>query len=102
MFSAIAANDGAFLISDFNFKDSTDIVFNALNSAKKPIDVKVSLAADKTIRPLPRYISTLFKDTEEIEKYSNFSAARKNMRFSYDLAKTTALDEVVVTKKKDG
>ena len=99
MFSAITSDDGTFLISDFNFKDNTEIVFNALNSAKRAIDVKVSLDADKTIVPLPRFISILFKDTEETKEYSNFSDARKNMHFLYDLAKTTELDEVVVTKK---
>ncbi|EAR02726.1 TonB-dependent receptor [Maribacter sp. HTCC2170] len=100
MFSTKTGRDGKFIIPDFNFSDTTRIVFNALSSTKKPMNVKVVLDTNIITVPLSHFKSMpTVKDIEATNEYSNFSATRKNMRLLYDYNKTTELDEVVVTKR---
>jgi TonB-dependent SusC/RagA subfamily outer membrane receptor len=100
MFSANTSHEGKFLIPDFNFRDSTQIVFNALNKGNKPIDVQVKLDSNKIILPLPKFKGPqTVKETKAAKEYSDFSATRKNMRLIYDYQNTTELEEVVITEK---
>jgi hypothetical protein len=99
MFSTKTKQDGKFLIPDFNFSGTTRIVFNAISSAKKPLNVKVVLDTNKITVPLSHFKSMpTVKDTEAAKEYSKFSATRKNMRLIYDFQNATELEEVVVTK----
>lgn len=101
MFSAITSHDGKFSIPYFNFRDSTQIVFNALQKGKTPVDVQISLDNDKNTLPLPNFNGrSTEKDTKEIEAYSDFSATRKKMRLIYDFQDATELEEVVITQNK--
>ena len=100
MFSTKTSHEGKFSIPNFNFKDSTQIVFNALNKGKDGIDVQIKLESNKVVLPLPKFKSLpTVKQTEAIKEYSNFSATRKNMRLIYDFQNTTELEEVVLTER---
>jgi len=99
MLSTKTERDGKFIIPDFNFSGATRIVFNALSSGKKPMNVKVVLDTNKITVPLSHFKSMpTVKYTEAAKEYSNFSATRKNMRLIYDFQNATELEEVVVTK----
>lgn len=100
MFSTITSPEGKFSIPNFNFKDTTEIAFNALNKRKTPIDVQITLDHNKVVLPLPKFKGKqTVKDTEEIRQYSNYSATRKNMRLIYEFRNATELEEVVLTEK---
>ncbi len=99
MFSTKTERDGKFIIPDFNFNGTTRIVFNAISSVKKTLNVKVVLDTNKITVPLSHFKSMpTVKDTEAVKEYSDFSATRKNMRLIYDSQNATELEEVVVTK----
>ncbi len=100
MFSTKTSHEGEFSIPNINFRDSTQIVFNALDKEKSPIDVQIKLDSNKTILPLPKFKwLPIVKETEAAKEYSNFSATRKNMRLIYDYQNATELEEVVLTER---
>ena len=100
MFSSNTSHEGKFLIPNFNHRDSTEIVFNALNKGKTPIDVQIRLDSNKTILPLPKFKGPrTVRDTDDTQVYTDFSATRKNMRLIYDFQNTMELEEVVITEK---
>ncbi|MCK5443161.1 MAG: Plug domain-containing protein, partial [Maribacter sp.] len=100
MLSTKTEKDGKFLIPDFNFSGTTRMVFNAVSSTKKPLNVKVTLDTNKISVP-PSHFKNPFimRNTKEVTKYADFSSTRKNMRLLYDYENTTELEEVVVTEK---
>ena len=100
MLSTKTERDGKFLIPDFNFNGTTRIVFNAISSTKKPLNVKVTLDTNKISVPPSNFKSPFrMSNTNEVTKYADFSSTRKNMRLLYDYDNTTELEEVVVTEK---
>lgn len=100
MLSAKTDRDGKFLIPDFNFIGTTRIVFNAINSTKKPMDVKVTLDGNRISVPPSHFKSPLIIDkSKEATTYADYSSTRKNMRLLYDSQNVTELEEVVVTEK---
>ena len=100
MLSAKTTLDGKFVIPDFNFKDNTELVFNAFNSDDKPVNLKVTLDKNKISVPVSQFKSHSYKAPREAEEYRAFSSARSKMDALYDLGDVTELDEVVVTEKK--
>ncbi len=99
MLSTKTEQDGKFLIPDFNFNGTTRIVFNAISSTKKPLNVKVTLDSNRISVPPSHFKSHfIMGNTKEVTKYADFSSTRKNMRLLYDYDNTTELEEVVVTK----
>ncbi|MEQ9582318.1 MAG: Plug domain-containing protein, partial [Arenibacter sp.] len=96
MLSTRTALDGSFSIPDFNFKDSTNIAFNAFDSSDKPTDVKITLDKRQAILPPPR-----FKNSEsKAESYIEMRYPQSKLDPALDLRNTTQLDEVIVTEKK--
>jgi len=99
MLSTRTKRDGKFLIPDFNFNGTTRIVFNAISSTKRPLDVKVTLDTNNLSVPLPHFkIPFIMSDTNALMKYADFSATRKKMQLIDDSQNVTELEEVVVTK----
>ena len=96
MISARTTLDGSFNIPDFNFRDTTNIAFNAFNSLDKPIDVKVTLIKQETTLPPPRYKKAEIK----IEKSNEIRYPQKNIGPAFNLKNATQLDEVIITEKK--
>jgi TonB-dependent receptor-like protein len=100
MLSTTTKQDGKFLIPDFNFSGNTRVVFNAISSTKKPLNVKVALDSNRILVPLSHFKSPfIMGNTKEATKYADYSSTRKNMRLLYDYENTTELEEVVVTEK---
>ena len=96
MLSVKTALDGSFNIPDFNFKDTTDIAFNAFNASDKPIDVKVTLEKQETTLPPPRYKNMAI----ESEKSNEVRYPQKKIGHLSDFENATKLDEVIITDKK--
>jgi hypothetical protein len=100
MLSTKTEKDGKFLIPDFNFNGTTRMVFNAISSTKKSLNVKVTLDSTRISVPPSNFKSSfIMSNTKEVTKYADFSSTRKNMRLLYDYENTTELEEVVVTEK---
>lgn len=91
---------GKFVIPDFNFKDNTEIVFNAFNSNDKPVNVKVTLDKNKITVPISPFKSLNSNTSKDTEDYLAYSSTRTQMDALYNLEDITELDEVVVTEKK--
>ena len=100
MLSTKTTLDGKFVIPDFNFKDNTEIVFNAFSSNNKPVNVKVTLDKNKITVPQSQFQSQWYTIPKETEDYLAYSSTRTQMDAFYDLDDITELDEVVVTEKK--
>ncbi|MGI9550065.1 MAG: carboxypeptidase-like regulatory domain-containing protein [Aurantibacter sp.] len=100
MFSARTALDGTFSIPDFNFSGPSEVVFNAFDVEDRPLDLKVTLHANKMTVPPSRFKRPLLKQPDEAENYSAHAVARRRMHTIYESRKVTELDEVVVTEKK--
>ena len=100
MFSAKTSHEGKFSIPNFNFRDSTELVFNALDKRNTAIDVQIMLDSNKINLPIPRFKGMpTGKSTDAVKAYSDFSATRKNMRLIYDYGNATELEEVVLTER---
>jgi len=99
MFSITSDNDGKFLISNFNFKGLTSMVFRAFDK-KRQLNLKVALDSNVTKLPNSSYNGLVFVHTQDTQEYSDYSLTRRRMDSLYDAEITTQLDEVVVTEKK--
>ena len=99
MFSFTSDKDGKFLISNFNFKGPTSLVFKAFDK-KRQLNLKMTL--DSTIAKLPisNYNGLEFVHNQDTQEYSDYSDTRRRMDSLYEAEITTQLDEVVVTEKK--
>ncbi len=100
MLSTRTSDDGKFLIPDFNFTGETKIVFNALNSSRRPLNVKVALDKNSITLPPSQFRGPSFSTLEFAGDYLTFSTARTKMDSIYNFENITELDEVVVTEKK--
>ncbi len=100
MLSTKTGIDGKFVIPDFNFKDNTEIVFNAFNSNDKPVSLKVTLDKKKKSIPQSTFRDPLNDIPKNTEDYLAYTSTRAQMDAYYDLDDVTELDEVVVTEKK--
>ena len=96
MLSTRTAMDGSFSIPDFNFKDSTNIAFNAFGASDKPTDVKIILDKRQAVLPPPRFKNS----NSKAESYNGIRYPQRNLDPALDLRNTTKLDEVIVTEKR--
>ena len=100
MFSVRTSNAGAFLISDFYFKGSADLKFNAFDMDNRPVDVQVMLDSSATTLPPSEFRAAELRDTEASETYLKTASIRKKMDDLYTFDEVTELEEVTVTEKK--
>ena len=101
MFSTKTEQDGKFLIPDFNFRDTTKVIFNAYDQKNRQLNLKVVLDANDITPPIPKFNNpALPTNNKEAEGYFAEYSKRRELSSFYESDKITKLDEVVVTEKK--
>ncbi|QCX01809.1 hypothetical protein FGM00_17420 [Aggregatimonas sangjinii] len=93
--------DGTFELTDFNLEGETTLVFNAFDSADKPIDLNVTLNEFTNELPSAEFSSsTVRTDTEEIRDYQTYATTRKKSDSIFNFENVTKLENVTVVDKK--
>lgn len=99
MFTAKTSKEGTFAIPNFNFRDTTKIVFSAYDHKNRQLNLKMVLDSNQIKPPTPNFLNPRLISNQETEKYFADYYTREN-RYSYnDYENSTKLDEVVVTEK---
>lgn len=95
--------DGRFLIDNFNFTDSTHLVFNTYNKKQNLINSKVTLDKRENILPISNYKYSNYNKaySNQEEEYLKNGLKRKRYDSIFNLNKLIELEEVTVNVKKN-
>jgi len=100
MFTVKTSENGTFVIPDANFSGRTQLIFNAVNSYDKLVDVKITLDEKVISTPPSSYaIFGRFVNNQH-QAYAGFSTARIQMDSIYTANNITNLEEVTVVAAK--